>query len=418
MKFNSLKICTILLYLIPPTLVVGPFLPDFFLSIISIIFIINCFYRRSFSYFKFKFFYFFIFFWILINLSSLTSVVLLDSFKSSFFFIRFGIFSLAVVWILENNQEIFKNLLKIFITIYIILFIDSNIQFIFLENIINLPIREDNRISSFFGKELIMGSYIVRFLPFVICLYLVEKFKKKYLFFLIFLSNIIIIYSGERVSFFFIIILNFLFILRLYHLKKSIILLFILFTLISFFIIINKDLYNRLVVYTKTQLSYAPYEIEYQKNKFESSYPKYIFSKQHQGHIEVAINIFLENPWLGAGIKSFRNLCNKIQFNKDLILDYCSTHPHNIYIQLLAENGIFVFTFVISLWIFLLIKLLKLFFNKSLYNLPMYALLSGFCVNLFPLVPSGNIFNNYLCVIMFYPVGFFLYFQNKTKNAS
>jgi hypothetical protein len=132
----------------------------------------------------------------------------------------------------------------------------------------------------------------------------------------------------------------------------------------------------------------------------------------------VAINIFSENPWLGAGIKSFRNLCNNIKFNKDLINDYCATHPHNIYIQLLAENGIFVFIFVFSIWIFFSLGLLKLFFNKSLHNTPVYILLAGFFINLFPIIPSGNIFNNYLSVIMFYPVGFFLYFQNKIKNVS
>ena len=132
----------------------------------------------------------------------------------------------------------------------------------------------------------------------------------------------------------------------------------------------------------------------------------------------MAINIFSENPWLGSGIKSFRNLCNKIEFNKNLINDYCATHPHNIYIQLLAENGIFVFIFVFSIWIFSSLGLLKLFFNKSLHNTLVYILLAGFFINLFPIIPSGNIFNNYLSVIMFYPVGFFLYFQNKIKNVS
>ena len=115
-----------------------------------------------------------------------------------------------------------------------------------------------------------------------------------------------------------IIILNLLFIFKLYNLKKAIILFFIILTCISFYLFLNKNLFNRIVVHTSLQLSFAPEENEYQQNKFILSNPKYFFSKQHNGHIQVAINIFSENPWLGAGIKSFRNLCNNIKFNKDL----------------------------------------------------------------------------------------------------
>ena len=48
--------------------------------------------------------------------------------------------------------------------------------------------------------------------------------------------------------------------------------------------------------------------------------------------------MFLDNKIFGQGPKSFRYLCNDDRFKINKWS--CSTHPHNYYIQLLAETGL------------------------------------------------------------------------------
>ena len=42
-------------------------------------------------------------------------------------------------------------------------------------------------------------------------------------------------------------------------------------------------------------------------------------------------------------------------------------------------------------------------------------ILTGLFINLWPIVPSGNFFNNWLSVMIFFPIGFLKYFF-KQKN--
>ena len=57
-----------------------------------------------------------------------------------------------------------------------------------------------------------------------------------------------------------------------------------------------------------------------------------------------------------------------------------------------------------------LIKEIKYFFktHKSTIDNYQIILLGSIIINLFPLVPSGNIFNNWMSIIYFIPVGFIL----------
>ena len=63
-----------------------------------------------------------------------------------------------------------------------------------------------------------------------------------------------------------------------------------------------------------------------------------LFSIQHESHAIAAIKIFKDNPILGIGPKNFRFECRKKDYN---ISEFsCTSHPHNFYIQLLAETGL------------------------------------------------------------------------------
>ena len=58
--------------------------------------------------------------------------------------------------------------------------------------------------------------------------------------------------------------------------------------------------------------------------------------------------MFLENKIFGIGIRNFRNFCNENRFNVKNERS-CTTHPHNTYVQFLAELGIVGFIFIFGL---------------------------------------------------------------------
>ncbi len=45
-----------------------------------------------------------------------------------------------------------------------------------------------------------------------------------------------------------------------------------------------------------------------------------------------------------------------------------------------------------------------------------YILISSFLVNLFPLVPTGNFFNNWNAIVYSLPLGFLIALYNTKKN--
>jgi len=101
----------------------------------------------------------------------------------------------------------------------------------------------------------------------------------------------------------------------------------------------------------------------------------------------------------------------KIFIFKDSYIDGCNTHPHHLYFQVFSENGLINFSLILLLLfsiIFLLVKDKKnRHKNIKNYNIRCIFLIMGL-ISLFPFVPSGNFFNNWLSIVHFLPIG--LYF--------
>jgi O-antigen ligase len=131
--------------------------------------------------------------------------------------------------------------------------------------------------------------------------------------------------------------------------------------------------------------------------------------------------MFLDNPIFGQGPRSFRYVCSEEKFIKSDGI--CTTHPHNTYLQLLAETGIVGFSFISLLFLFCLKELIKMFFYNLKYQKKdnnflqiKYISLIAIFVSLFPFTPSGNFFNNWLSFVYYYPIAFFIYSINKSKT--
>ena len=122
-------------------------------------------------------------FWVLIILSSFFSEDKVLSFKNSLFYFRFCLFSLFVWWILENNNKILKKIYIVLLFCFLAIIFDSFYQYFNGVNIFNMKIIQQDRISSFFGDELKMGGFLMRFSPFVIALsfFFYKKKKKKFI---------------------------------------------------------------------------------------------------------------------------------------------------------------------------------------------------------------------------------------------
>lgn len=413
LKKNSFILDQLPFYLIiflPVFLVSGSFLPDLAISLCSILFLINCYKKKITKYFKTKFFLFFILFSFYLILSSLLSNNIFFSLGTSAFYFRFIIFSLCIWYLLEiNSLFLLKNLYYILCIIIFSLFIDGSYQFFFGVNIFGYKIIDIYRVSSFFGDELIMGSFVSRLFPLIIGInfYLREK-EKSFFFNQLFLNIItlccltLIIYSGERSSFVYFLISFFLIILFDFLKFKNFLIFCIFFIFISFLILPNFG--TRIFVSTKDQI-------------FEKTLNKNIhfFSKTHEGHYLSALKIFKDNKIFGSGPKTFRLLCNEDRYS--VSKNSCVSHPHHSYIQILSETGLLGFCFLILIFLFICIKILKLFylkfFQKEKIDIFFVSVISMFLISLWPLTPSGNFFHNWLSIIYYFPAGIYMWLVNK-----
>lgn len=114
----------------------------------------------------------------------------------------------------------------------------------------------------------------------------------------------------------------------------------------------------------------------------------------------------------------------KIISFKPLYDNGCNTHPHNFFIQILSEIGILGLSIYIFVGIYILIGLINFLFNinvfHNLYNykidLKISLLFASYLVIFFPIFPSGNFFNNWISMILYFPIGFLLNFIDKNKT--
>jgi O-antigen ligase len=401
MIFNStqenyifFRIPVALFSLIPFFLITGPFLSDLSVSLISLLFLIYCVKKNNFSYFNHKYFYFFLIFWIYLIFNTLINNFNLDSLKISFFYFRYGVFVIAIVTFLKEDYEFIKYFFYCIFICFAVLIFDGFYQYFVGENILGW--KNSIRISSFFGDEKILGSYLSRLWPIFFglsILILKKKSKSFYLFLLIFiLSEALIFISGERAAFFYInlsaffviLLSNKLLKLRLFTLISSILLLII----INFYYPIAKE---RMFDQTINQMIGTEERLPNEKGI-------YIFTKTHTHHYITAYKMYLDNKILGVGVKNFRKICSDERYEISKLS--CSSHPHNTYIQILAETGIIGFLFLLTVLIYfckyIVKQIILKFKGKYYFNDFEICILSGIAICLWPIVPTGNVFNNWL----------------------
>ena len=150
-------------------------------------------------------------------------------------------------------------------------------------------------------------------------------------------------------------------------------------------------------------------------------------SNEHEVLFSKALLMFKYNKFFGVGPKMFRLDCSnpkyKIEVNlvkttgKDILNHGCGSHPHNIYLQLLSETGIFgtlplIFLFIFIIYSLLIISIKKISrpsqFKINQINIFVYI---SILIPLWPLIPTGSFFNNWVSTINFLCFGFFLFIK-------
>ena len=124
----------------------------------------------------------------------------------------------------------------------------------------------------------------------------------------------------------------------------------------------------------------------------------------------------------GIGPKMFREKCKEKKYQVlskyDISINGCQSHPHNTYVQLLSETGIVGTMPVFLIFSYSFFCIFYNFFNfrnREIFNInnASLILISSIFVNLWPIIPTGNFFNNWLSIIYYLPIGFIIHKQIK-----
>src|SRR5210317_92315 len=404
LKYSNSVLINLIIVSIIPFLIWGPFFPDLIVSLSALFFLFYVIKNKEFHFFYNKpLIIFFSFCIYCILLSVFVAKDMMLSFESSLFYFRIGVFSCFIWYLIDKNKNILTLFYHALILCFSALAIDGYIQYFTGTNLSGIKMKWI-RVSSFFGDELIMGSYLSRLFPLLFALFLIKKKQKHEIYFigvLFILVDVLIFMSGERSAFFFLNLSTVFIIILIKEYQKFRLITFIIAIICVVILSLNSSKLNE-------RMFKGPAE---DMGLVKSSKEAVIFSKVHDSLIRTAYNMFKDQPIFGQGPKMFRVICKDEKYATGV--KPCMTHPHNFYVQLLAETGIVGFLFLFSALIYVVFISLRQFKSiilKQKRPLTDYqvCLLAVVLITVWPLTPNGNFFNNWLMVVYGLPIGFYL----------
>ena len=360
--------------------------------------------------------------------------------------IRF-FFLVYFFYFLRKNNSQFDMILVLIANIFLIVIsLDIIIQKNFLFDLFGFELIKDVPTGPFENE--VAGSFLSKIF-FCSCAYIFFKNGKLNFnrLFVILLAFIAIILTTERMAFFHasVVLLSLVF-FELYlfaNYKKKILFFMISILIFSNLIIFSEKFrvdfigktinqlgfYNlsyKIIENTNIVKNFNPsidYKKDYISKKYVSastySYVKWGFENKqnanpHKKLFNSGLRIFKENLYIGTGVKTFFNECEKLRNSnlKDISFQ-CSTHPHNIHIQILSEAGLMAYILFILIIISTLYSSFKNFFqHKEIYKLSYFLAL---ILLILPL-PSGNMFGTWPGAFFWFILGLNIYDREFIKN--
>jgi len=412
------KFIIFLFSFLPISLILGNSAINSNILIIDLFFLLTCYRQKQWSWIRNKYFYFFISIWIYLVINSIISENVAagfdiiieeivypenDSIIRSVGFIRFIIFLFAVQYFFFNSKKIFDQIFLYWTVIIFIVLIDVVFERIIGFNLLGFESPSSKRIVSFFKDELVVGGFILGF-SFLISGFLFKLTKndtvKKIFPSIFFCLSIICIYlSGERSNFIKALIIVSIILLLIndayFYIKKKYIFLFIIIGL-TLVTLISEDIYNSQVrSYKKiTRTTWLTHSLDV----FLSTPTLYekLGHLRHFAHYEVAWQIFKDYPISGVGNLKFRHICHYKKYSNDKI-NYtyrrCSTHPHQVHLEILSEQGIIGYLIIIFTVFSILFNSFKIYRKTGdLIHLSSILFVLTFFI---PLLPTGSFFSTF-----------------------
>ena len=379
-------------FLILVALISGPAIPDIIMTLLSIITIFYLyFYKKN---YELDLFYKLIFVYLIILFTTFFSNYFENSFIGFSKNIRYFIYLYS--FYLFFDTKFLKIYFYIISLLILFITIDLFIQYNFGSDIFGFkPDLQVNkqRLNGPFDDEYIAGTYLYK-ISIPLIGYLLYKLKYKLSFFFIFLCLIAIIFTGERMA---LLLFIFSLFLILIFLKK-----FKLLFLISLLILIT-------LIFSYFNFS----QVQFKMNEFFYAIIDFKNSG-HGAHYLAAWTIFLENPIIGSGFRTFREVCSEDFVNLALvnktIAPHCTTHPHNIYLEALSDTGLVGFIGLLFMIFIFSNKVIK----EKLYQNEYVGFVALFISIFWPLSSNGNIFNNWNSCLNLTLIGVLLINSKKT----
>ena len=380
----------------------GPFIylierdpADLWLSIISVIFIFRCFKRNDWFWLKQTWVRFAFLFWICSILSSLLSNFPLYSLSQSIVWIRFPLYALAAQTWLARDRDI-----RIMMLVSILIGMITMCLILIAETIIDPKLR----LSWPYG-DLVPGGYLVKVSLPLFCILMAistKNFGK---------TNIISgtiglftigisVLTGER-GHVLIRVVSGIVSSIVWKPNLKIILFLILTNLLLVISIlqIRPDLEDRFIKGTIKSIPFLNMKV----NKGEGHYA-------YWGSWRAGIQQSVKTPFVGAGPSVMRLTCKNLPEHEPIWLpglNYCGNHPHNFYIQMFAETGIFGFlsgTAMLLAIVYACFRERKFFPNCPMVTTAFITPLAIF----FPIQNFGSLYGQWGNLFIWFAVGFAL----------
>lgn len=397
------KLTFSLILLFPIFLITGNFLVNFFYISISILSILN--FNKKDVFFRSNIFYLLIFFLIYLSINLLFSINFSNSYPRVIKFLLIILFIKEIFFFNDKKEIYFEKIIKFWTILYIIVTIDIIFELIFGFNTLGFRSYLDGRIASFFGDELVVGTFYHFFSLIILSYFVKNKYPN-----LLVISLIIAIISisfmiGERANFiklFFSILLFSFLILEINFIKKAG-LVFLTLLIISIIFYSNDSLKKR--YYNQISIIYSI-----------DGFKKYFKESQYGAHQITAYEIFKDNVLFGVGLKNFREESKKSIYENP---DYYktnqrqSTHPHQIHLEILSELGLLGYIFFLILIFYSIIFSAKNYFiERNPYQISALIYILS-C--LIPLMPSGSLFSTFFGGIFWFSFGLMISFNKNLK---
>ena len=365
---------------------------------------------------------------------------------NSIFFLKYAILFLSVKFIiLKINKKTFHNVIFSSTILLLFLIIDLFYQKTTGLDIFGFESLAGGRLTGPFKDEMIPGSvllYIGFYFVFFYYYKLInsENYFNSFLsFFLLSGFIVAILITGERINFISsILLLSIIFFLIKSKSKHFIFTILIIF--LSIFIIFKDDYLNSRYssflstlnpsldtkVFNQDEIDDYKKEIDILKNKEKKETGKNnlvseminkvnFFDTTWGAHYLTAFEMFKKKPLFGHGIKSFRDKCSQQIINSVNKSKRCSTHPHNLHLEILSETGIIGYLIFLTLILSIFVKSLKIIINEKLYDkdtnfILFIATFSLLLILIFPIKSSGRFFST--------SFGFYFWLNLSLLNAS